>query len=134
MARWSFLNNPDLLLSGTWEGVIGTAQLDIARFPPSPFARMAINITGNGTRPLYDGPIGRLTVSTLEQGANVRTHLQGSEMIVVSNEWYSSASQVGGIGDYIWAVPQIDWPLLGFSFWSNGRAGGGTWELRLFNV
>lgn len=134
MARWSFVSDPNLVVTGSWESTVGTSLPDFTAFPGFPYARMAVRITGVGVRPLYDGPIGRLVVSTREQGVNVLTHLQGTEMTVMSDQWYSSASQAGGIGDYIWAVPQVDWPLLGFSFWSNGRASGGEWELRLFNV
>lgn len=134
MARWNFINNPTQIINGAWEGSILTPLPDFTAFPGQPHARMSIRIEALGTRPGYDGPIGRLTTATIETGVNALTNLQGSEMVVMPGQWYHSASQVGGLGDYIWTVPRQDWPLLGFAFWSNGRASGGTWQLRLFEV
>jgi hypothetical protein len=132
MAKWQFLANPDLVLSGTWEHAFNTELPDFTISPPQPFVKLAIRITGTGTRPLYTGPIGVLTTASFETGVNSIVNLQGSEMAVRSGLWYASASQVGGIGDYVYTAPRADWPTLGFCFWSNGRAGGGTYEARFF--
>jgi len=134
MARWRFINNPDLELTGSWEGSIGTSLPDFTIGPGSPYARLSYRIGAVGVRPGYDGPIGKAMVGCVEPGANNIAWLTGSDVTVYRDLWYTVASQVGDLGDYIWGAPRVDWPLFVLGFWSNGRASGGTYALRLFDV
>jgi hypothetical protein len=133
MALWNFLANPARNNSGNWTTNALAGEPEILAGAAPPYSRLSFRVTANGIRPGYKGPIGWMSVGVYDLPTSTALWFPGESGQLLPGTWYHVATQCGGLGDYIWAAPRAEWPLLSIGFWSNGAASGGTWEVRAYN-